>query len=90
MKENMINVTNVRLNLVKDDKLLAYASVTINDSLIISGIRLYEGSKGKFIVFPSRKSKKGKIFDIAFPVTNKAREEILNEIQVKYVDEVTK
>ena len=90
MRENMINVTNVRLNLVKDDKLLAYASVTINDSLIISGIRLYEGSKGKFIVFPSRKSKKGKNFDIAFPVTNEAREEILNEIQVKYVDEVTK
>jgi len=90
MKENMINVTNVRLNLVKDSKILAYASVTINDSFIISGIRLYEGSKGKFIVFPTRKNKSGKIFDIAFTCSNEAREKILNEIQVKYVDEITK
>ena len=55
-----MEITNVKLNLIEGSKILAYATVTINDCIVISNIRLYEGSKGKFIVFHSRRSKKGK------------------------------
>lgn len=86
----MIEVTDTRIDLMKNGKVLAYATVTINDSIVISGIRLYEGNKGKFIVFPTRRSKKGKTFDITFPCKDEVRELILQEIEMKYLDEVFK
>jgi stage V sporulation protein G len=42
----------------KDSNLRAYAEVTIDDSLIIRGIRILENKKGGlFVGFPSRKGK---------------------------------
>lgn len=82
-----MEITNVKLNLIEGSKILAYATVTINDCIVISNIRLYEGSKGKFIVFPSRRSKKGKNFDIAFPCKDDIRELILRKIEIQYLSE---
>lgn len=82
-----MEITNVKLNLIEGSKILAYATVTINDCIVISNIRLYEGSKGKFIVFPSRRSKKGKTFDIAFPCKDDIRELILRKIEIQYLSE---
>lgn len=86
----MIEITNTKINLVENSKILAYATVTINDSIVISGIRLYEGEKGKFIVFPTRRSRKGRNFDIAFPCKDEVRELILQEIEITYLNEVLK
>ena len=52
----MFEITNTKLNIVKNNKILAYATITLNDCIIVSGIRLYEGNKGRFIVFPKRTS----------------------------------
>lgn len=84
----MIDITDVKINLVKDSKILAYVAITIEDSIVISGIRLYEGSKGKFLVFPSRKSKRGRNFDIAFPCKDEIREQILKQVEMCYSDEI--
>ena len=70
--------------------MLAYATVTINDSIVISGIRLFEGDNGRFILFPSRTSKKGRKFDIAIPCKDEMREIILKEIEFEYLNEVLK
>ena len=86
----MFEITNIKLNIVKDNKILAYATVTLNDCIIISGIRLYEGNKGRFIVFPKRTSKNGKQYNVAFPCKDEVRELILQEIEMKYLDEVFK
>lgn len=86
----MIEITNTKINLVENSKILAYATVTINDSIVISEIRLYEGEKGKFIVFPTRRSRKGRNFDVAFPCKDEVRELILQEIEITYLNEVLK
>lgn len=82
-----MEITNIKLNIMENNKILAYATVTINDCIVISNIRLYEGNKGKFIVFPSKKTKNGRKFDIAFPCRDDIRETILRKIEIQYLSE---
>lgn len=86
----MMEITKTIIYRVNRGKMLAYATVTLNDSIVISGIRLYEGDNGRFILFPSRTSKKGRKFDIAFPCKDEMREIILKEIEFEYLNEVLK
>ena len=86
----MMEITKTIIYRVNKGKLLAYATVTINDSIVISGIRLYEGDNRRFISFPSRTSKKGRKFDVAFPCKDEMREMILKEIEFEYLNEVLK
>lgn len=84
----MMEITKTIIYRVNKGKMLAYATVTLNDSIVISGIRLYEGDNGRFILFPSRTSKKGRKFDIAFPCKDEIREMILREVEIEYLNEV--
>ena len=84
----MMEITKTIIYRVNRGKMLAYATVTLNDSIVISGIRLYEGDNGRFILFPSRTSKKGRKFDIAFPCKDEIREMILREVEIEYLNEV--
>lgn len=86
----MMDITKTIIYRVNRGKMLAYATVTLNDSIVISGIRLYEGDNGRFILFPSRTSKKGRKFDVAFPCKDEMREMILKEIEIEYLNEVLK
>lgn len=82
---NNLEITNIRVKLVENRNILAIATITLNDAIVISGIRLFEGKKGYYILFPARNSKNRK-FNVVFPCSNELREKILNEIQIKYVD----
>ena len=84
----MMEITKTIIYRVNKGKMLAYATVTINDSIVISGIRLFEGDNGRFILFPSRTSKKGRKFDVAFPCKDEIREMILREVEIEYLNEV--
>lgn len=84
----MMEITKTIIYRVNKGKMLAYATVTINDSIVISGIRLYEGDNGRFILFPSRTSKKGRKFDVVFPCKDEIREMILREVEIEYLNEV--
>lgn len=86
----MFEITNTKLNIIKNNKILAYATITLNDCIIVSGIRLYEGNKGRFIVFPKRTSKNGKKYNVAFPCKDELREAILQEIEVEYLNQILK
>lgn len=52
-----MKITEVRIKLVEDrqDKLRAYASITLDDSLVIRDLKIIEGGKGLFVAMPSRK-----------------------------------
>ena len=90
-----MNVTDVKFRAVKekDDKLLGFASVTLDDELVITGIRVLMGKYGPFLSFPSREGRdeegKKKFFDIAFP-TKKGLREKLTEAVLKEGDLIKK
>ena len=52
-----MNLSEIRVKLLprKSDKLRAFASVTIDDCVVVRDIKIIEGGKGQFVAMPSRK-----------------------------------
>lgn len=70
---------DVRVNpIVPRGNLLAFASVTINDSFKIDGFRICSSEKGLFVNMPSTQDGKGNWKDVCWPVTADFRRQ-LNE-----------
>ena len=55
----------------------AYADITINDCLIIKGLRVVEGAGGGlFVAFPTQRGRNGRHYDLVVPVDAATREYI--------------
>ncbi|MFM8233918.1 MAG: SpoVG family protein [Holophagaceae bacterium] len=81
----MINITDIRINLVKgDEKLKAYATIIINDSFLISDLRVIESDDGFFVAMPSRRKRDGSFKDIAYPLNNDLRIDIEKQVLVAF------
>ncbi len=52
-----MNITEIRIKLLQSqrDKLRAFASITLDDCLVIRDIKIIEGGRGLFVAMPSRK-----------------------------------
>ena len=74
----------------KETTLRAFASITIDDAVCITGIRIIEGSNGLFMSMPQSKDNEGEYHDIAFPVTKGAREAIQDAVLEAYDDATDK
>lgn len=72
----MINVTDVRVRLVKIDggKLKGVASVVIDDCIAIHDIKLIEGEDGLFMSMPAKKMPDGTYKDLVHPINSQTRE----------------
>lgn len=69
------------------NNLKGFARVTLDDELVLTGIKILKGSKGLFIGMPSQYSAaQDEYFDIYFPITADFREELQEEILAAYED----
>ena len=52
-----MNISEIRVKLLprQRDKLRAFASITLDDCLVIRDIKIIEGTQGLFVAMPSRK-----------------------------------
>lgn len=73
-----LNITDVRVRLYNqaDDKLKAFATITLDDCFIVSDLKVIQGNNGLFVAMPSRKRKDGKFRDIAHPLNSETRSQI--------------
>ena len=83
-----VNITEIRITLRDDNKLKGFASITLDDSFVIRGLKIIEGASGPFIAMPSRKRKDGTFQDIAHPINMETREWMENQIIAAYKQEV--
>ena len=67
-----------------DSKVKAFASVTFDKALCVTGVRVVEGSKGLFISFPQQLGSDKEYHDIVFPVSKEAREGLTKKILDAY------
>lgn len=84
---NKIVVTEVRLKLIDNEnnpKMKAVASITLNDSFVVSELRVIEGKNGVFVAMPNHRGKDGTYKDTVHPVTDEARREIVDAVIEKY------
>lgn len=85
-----MKITEIRINKVNSDKTStkAFASITFDDMLVVSGVAVIEGKKGLFVSMPQNKGKNAKgedvYFDIVFPKTKEGRETITKQILEEY------
>ena len=83
-----VKITEIRITLRDDNKLKGFASITLDDSFVVRGLKIIEGSSGPFIAMPSRKRKDGTFQDIAHPINMATREWMEAEIITAYKQEV--
>lgn len=79
-----MNITQVRVFPVEDEKLKAFVSVIFDDCFVVSDIKIIEGQQGLFISMPSKKRKNGTFRDIAHPLNNETRRRFEEEIIASY------
>jgi len=67
--------------------LKAFVDISINDVILIKGVRLIDGKKGLFISMPSEKAKDDKWYENVRCLNNEVREQIAEEIISSYMAE---
>ena len=79
-----MNITQVRVFPVEEDKLKAFVSIILDDCFVVSDIKIIQGNNGLFISMPSKKRKNGTFRDIAHPLNNETRRMIEEGVLAEY------
>jgi len=91
-----MNITKVYITKLQDNKTKALASITINEEFVVTGLKVMEGQNGLWVSMPSKKNNKPNdkyddnykaYFDIAYPITKEAREDIQKAVLAEYTKE---
>ena len=85
-----MEITEIRIALRDDNKLKAFASITLDNCFVIRGLKIIEGAKGTFVAMPSRKRPDGTYQDVAHPINNETRSWMEEKIVDAYVKEKEK
>ncbi len=78
------NSLSVTLREINGEHAKAKGQVVINNSIVISNIRVIESDNGPFVAMPAYQNQHGEYQDIAFPITKEAREQLNNAVMSKY------
>ncbi len=79
-----MEITQVKVFPVHEDKLKAFASIVIDECFVVSDIKIIQGAEGLFVSMPSKKRKNGMFRDIAHPLNSETRRKIEDLIVAKY------
>ncbi len=85
-----MQVTEVRVFPVNEDKLKAYATITFDGCFVVRDLKVIHGNSGLFVAMPSKKRKDGSFKDTAHPLNNETREMIEERVLSEYEREITK
>lgn len=86
-----MNITSIKITPIDGDKTKAFASITMDNEFVVTGLKVLTGKNGLWVGMPNRKSQDGEYHDIVFPCTKEAREQIMEEVLAKfYAQEIPK
>jgi len=83
-----MDVTEVRIFTVEEDRLKAYVTITFDHCFVIRDLKVINGNKGLFVAMPSKKRKDGTYRDTAHPLDNETRHRIEAKVLEEYEREV--
>jgi stage V sporulation protein G len=84
-----MEVTEVRVFPVSnEERLKAYATITVDNVFLIRDLRVINGNAGLFVAMPSRKMKDGTFKDIAHPLNSDTRQMIEKKVLAEYENEL--
>jgi stage V sporulation protein G len=80
-----MEITRIKIGLCDDDRINAYATITIDDCFVIQGLRLTRSpKKGYYLFMPGRKMADGTYVDIVYPLDNETRQMIQDKVVAEY------
>jgi stage V sporulation protein G len=85
-----MEVTEVRIFAVQEERLKAYATVTFDHCFVVRDLKVIDGNNGLFVAMPSKKRKDGIYRDTAHPLDNQTRDMIESKVLAEYHREIEK
>ena len=82
-----MEITEVRITLMNEEKLKAYVSVTFDGCFVVRDLKVIRGNNGIFVAMPSKKMKDGSFRDIAHPLNNDFRARLEKQVLEGYQKE---
>ena len=80
-----MNISDIRIRkLLKDGRLRAVVSVTLDNAIAVHDIKVVQGDERIFIAMPSRKDESGVFRDVVHPISHESRKEIESSILAAY------
>jgi stage V sporulation protein G len=79
-----MEVTEVRVFPVEEDRLKAYATITLDQCFLVRDLKVIMGNKGLFVAMPSKRRKDGTYQDIAHPLNSDTRRVIEDRVLGEY------
>lgn len=79
-----MNITEIKVYPVNEDKLKAYVTVTFENSFVVRDLKVIQGNNRLFVAMPSRRMKDGSYRDIVHPSNAEMREVLEKAIFDKY------
>ncbi len=83
-----MEVTEVRVFPIDEEKLRAYVTITIDNCFVVRDLKVIKGNNGLFVAMPSKKRKDGTFRDTAHPLNNETREMIESKVLAEYEKEI--
>jgi stage V sporulation protein G len=79
-----MNITDIRIKKTPGDtSVKAFASITIDDSLVFHDVKIVEGKNGLFVSMPNKKVG-DKYVDICHPITAQSRTTLIDSVLNSY------
>jgi stage V sporulation protein G len=79
-----MNITDVKVFPVEEDKLKAYVTITLDGCFVIRDLKVIHGASGLFIAMPAKRRKDGTYKDIAHPLNADTRTQMERAILLEY------
>jgi stage V sporulation protein G len=79
-----MDITDVRVFPVDEDKLKAYVTITLDNCFVIRDLKVIHGNTGLFIAMPAKRRKDGTYKDIAHPLNADTRDRMERQILLEY------
>ncbi|HYG68284.1 MAG TPA: septation regulator SpoVG [Anaeromyxobacteraceae bacterium] len=85
-----MEITEVRVFPVNEEKLKAYVTITLDNCFVIRDLKVIHGNSGLFIAMPAKRRKDGTFKDIAHPLNSDTRDRMEKTILAEYERELKK
>ena len=79
-----MQITDVQVFPVDEDKLKAYVTITLDNCFVIRDLKVIHGNTGLFIAMPAKRRKDGTYKDIAHPLNADTRDKMERQILLEY------
>jgi stage V sporulation protein G len=83
-----MEITEVRVFPVNEEKLKAYVTITLDGCFVVRDLKVIQGTTGLFVAMPAKRRRDGTFKDIAHPLNQETRDRMERTILAQYEREL--